>query len=146
MAIGKAPLCSAVAWYGNLWCPPAVMLWTHPWAARLRRASLVVPLGATMHHKGARPMARKISVHGIDIATCQHEPKFSCSPGSGHCIMPKRPVSDNVMYAVRISGPPKQMLVGYTSGILGAGTQFHRLCPFIVLDCAAYGSMISDMS
>ncbi len=99
------------------------MLWTHPWAVRLRRASMVVPWGATMHHKGARPMTRKSSVHGIDIATCQHEPKCSCSPGSGHCIMPKRPVSDNVMDAVRLSGPPKHMLVGYTSGILTARTR-----------------------
>src|SRR5919198_746498 len=45
MAIGEAPLCSAVAWYGNLWRPSAVMLWTYPWAVRLRRASMVVPLG-----------------------------------------------------------------------------------------------------
>src|SRR4029434_3913192 len=83
MAIGEAPLCSAVSWYGNLWRPPAVMLWTHPWAVRLRRARMVVPLGATMHHKGARPMAREMSVHGIDSATCHHEPKCSFSPGLG---------------------------------------------------------------
>jgi hypothetical protein len=31
-------------------------------------------------------------------------------------------------------------------GMLGAGTQFHRLCPCIALDCAAFGSMISGVS
>jgi hypothetical protein len=38
--------------------------------------------------------------------------KCSLSPGSGHSIMPKRPESDNVMYAVRMSAPPKHILVG----------------------------------
>ena len=30
-------------------------------------------------------------------------------------------------------------------GMLGAGTQCHRLCPCMALDCAAYGSMISGV-
>jgi hypothetical protein len=59
----------------------------------------------------------------VGKAETEQQPKFSFSPGSGHCITPKRPESENVMYAVRMSAPPKQMLVGYTSGILTARTR-----------------------
>jgi hypothetical protein len=39
-------------------------------------------------------------------------PKFSFNPVVAHCIVPSRPLSDSVIYAVRMSAPPKQIFVG----------------------------------
>src|SRR5712691_11786419 len=44
------------------------MQWTRPFSVRLRRARMVAASGAIMHHKGARPLAQKIPVLGLDIA------------------------------------------------------------------------------
>ena len=41
-----------------------------------------------------------------------------------------------------MDGVPSRLAV---LGMVGAGTQFHRLCPYMALDCAAYGSMISGV-
>src|SRR5262249_61489274 len=42
--------------------------------------------------------------------------KFSLSPGRGHRAFTSLPVPDRVMYASRMSGPPKQILVVTMSG------------------------------
>lgn len=49
---------------------------------------------------------------GIANAADTDHPKFSFSPGVGHDNVPRRPLSESVTYAVRMSAPPKQMLVG----------------------------------
>src|SRR5262249_60903110 len=46
------------------------MSWTSPFVARLHRAGMVAQSWAIMHDKGASPMAQKISILGINIATC----------------------------------------------------------------------------
>jgi hypothetical protein len=43
--------------------------------------------------------------------------KFRRNPASGHRIVASSPFRESVMYVVRISARPKQMLVGCVSGI-----------------------------
>jgi hypothetical protein len=46
------------------------------------------------------------------VACPPGQPKLSRKPGAGQVMRPNRPVPDRVMVAVRMSGPPKQILVG----------------------------------
>ena len=48
--------------------------------------------------------------------------KFSFSPGSGQRISASSPLPESVIQAVRMSGPPKQRLVGWLSGIATSRT------------------------
>jgi hypothetical protein len=45
-----------------------VMIWTRLVSARLRRASMVAVVRATMHAREASPMAQPMSVLSIDLA------------------------------------------------------------------------------
>jgi hypothetical protein len=45
------------------------MPWTHPFVERLRRARMVARSWASMHYRGVSPIAQKMSVFGINMAS-----------------------------------------------------------------------------
>jgi len=74
--------------------------------------------GRRMSRGGAVPVGSRFTP-----SRC-HCWKFSRNPGSCHVRRPSSPAADSVTHAVRMSAPPKQMLVGWLSGILSSSTNW----------------------
>src|SRR5262249_23734784 len=66
---------------GSLRSGKKVMTWTHAFVERLHRARMVAGSWASMHHREVSPMAKKMSVFGVNMAQLVwHIAGVACHP------------------------------------------------------------------